>query len=73
LPSLPDRRYRCNAPHAPDPLAEFRRLGFDARLAWHGDDEHHALVLIEPDPENLRRLSWAGLWAGEGEALAGHG
>jgi hypothetical protein len=45
----------------------FRRLGIDARLAWHGDHDSDALVLtvlIEPDPKNLRRLQ---MWDGSGD------
>jgi hypothetical protein len=43
-----------------DPTEELRRLGIAARLAWHADSDSDALVLIESDPANLRRLeSWA--------------
>jgi hypothetical protein len=48
-----------------NPLAEFRRLGIDARLAWHGDHDSDALVLVEPDPEDLRRLR---MWTVRGTA-----
>jgi hypothetical protein len=39
-----------------DPMAELRRQGVDARLAWHADDESAALLLIDPRLENLARL-----------------
>jgi hypothetical protein len=39
-----------------DPMAELRRFGITASVAWHGDQDHDTLVLVEPDPENLRRL-----------------
>jgi hypothetical protein len=45
----------------PDPMAALRRHGIDARLAWNGDADSPALVLVEPDRENIRRLeTWAG-------------
>jgi hypothetical protein len=47
-----------------NPLAEFRRLGINARLAWHGDDDSHALLLVDASPDTLARLSRVGLWAG---------
>jgi hypothetical protein len=40
----------------PDPMAEMRRLGVDARLAWHADDDGPALVLV--DAAELDRLQW---------------
>jgi hypothetical protein len=45
----------------PDPLAEFRTLGIDARIAWSSDYDSDAMVLVAPEPENLRRLDrWLG-------------
>lgn len=40
----------------PDPMAELRRLGVDARLAWYGDHDSAALVFVPTDRENLHRL-----------------
>jgi hypothetical protein len=42
-----------------DPMADLRRLGVDAAVAWHGDDNAPALVLVDPRLENLGRLA---LW-----------
>ena len=43
----------------PDPLADFRRMGIDARLAWHADHDTAALVFVPA--EALDRLEqWLG-------------
>jgi hypothetical protein len=39
-----------------DPMEELRRFGIDARVAWQADLDGDALVLVEPDAENLARL-----------------
>jgi hypothetical protein len=37
-------------------MEELRRFGIEAGVAWHADLDGNALVLIEPDAENLARL-----------------
>jgi hypothetical protein len=44
-----------------DPLADLRRFGIDAELAWSADFDGDGLVLVRPEPENLIRLErWLG-------------
>jgi hypothetical protein len=46
----------------PDPLAALRSAGILATVAWRGDAEQPALVLVEAGQENLRRLGdWLAL------------
>jgi hypothetical protein len=37
-------------------MAALQRLGIAARIAWHGNHDRDALVLVEPTPENVARL-----------------
>jgi hypothetical protein len=46
-----------------DPLLELRQFGIDAELAWAADLDSDALVLVQPDRENLGRLErFLGAW-----------
>jgi hypothetical protein len=55
-----------------DPLSAFGRAGVDAQLAWNSDADSPALLLVSPDPANLRRLRmWDGSWAGDGGSAGG--
>jgi hypothetical protein len=40
-----------------DPMEKLRRSGTDARVARRADLDGNTLVLVEPDAENLTRLS----------------
>jgi hypothetical protein len=45
----------------PGLLDDLWRLGVDARLVWSADQDHDALVLVEPDD---RLWSWLGTTKG---------